>query len=93
MEYDNELTGALFANRDRKTDKHPNARGTATIDGVEYWVSAWTNTSQKGEKYQSLKFQRKDDTQSGAGNAQSGAGNAPPDDGLAEDIPFNRVAA
>src|SRR6056297_2976635 len=32
-------------------------------------------------------------TQSGAGNAQSGAGNAPPDDGLAEDIPFNRVAA
>ena len=70
-QYDNTDSFVLFPNRDRKTDKHPNARGTATIDGVEYWVSAWTNTSQKGEKYQSLKFQRKDDTQSGAGNAQN----------------------
>jgi len=55
---DNE--GVLFANRDRKSDKHPNAKGDALIDGVEYWVSAWTNTSKAGAKYQSLKFALKD---------------------------------
>ena len=52
--------GVLFANRDRKSDRHPNAKGDALIDGVEYWVSAWTNTSKAGAKYQSLKFTRKE---------------------------------
>lgn len=52
-------TGALFANPDRTKETQPNAKGSALIDGVEYWVSAWTNTSSKGIKYQSLKFERK----------------------------------
>jgi uncharacterized protein (DUF736 family) len=59
-EYDNTNSGALFANTERKTDKHPNARGTLNVDGVEYWISAWTKTSKKGDKYQSLSVQRKD---------------------------------
>lgn len=59
-EFDNTNTGALFANADRKTDKHPNARGTLNVDGVEFWISAWTRTSKKGERYQSLAVQRKD---------------------------------
>ena len=59
--YDNELRGVLFANKDRKTEKHPNAKGEATIDGVEYWVAAWTQISKNGAKYQSLKFERKDE--------------------------------
>jgi hypothetical protein len=53
-------TGALFANADRTKETQPNAKGSALIGGVEYWVSAWTNTSSKGAKYQSLKFERKD---------------------------------
>lgn len=53
-------SGALFVNDKRETDKHPNAKGSAMIGGVEYWVSAWTNTSSKGTKYQSLSFQPKD---------------------------------
>ena len=53
--------GALFINDKRETDKHPNAKGSAMIGGVEYWVSAWTNTSAKGTKYQSLSFQAKED--------------------------------
>lgn len=53
-------TGALFANADRTKETQPNAKGSALIGGVEYWVSAWTNTSSKGAKYQSLKFKRKD---------------------------------
>jgi uncharacterized protein (DUF736 family) len=57
--YDNTNTGALFANKDRQTDKHPNARGTLNVGGVEYWISAWTKTSKAGEKYQSLAIQPK----------------------------------
>lgn len=68
---DNE--GVLFANKDRKSDKHPNAKGSALIGGVEYWVSAWTNTAQgSGDKYQSLKFTPKDEQrQQGGGKQQS----------------------
>lgn len=54
-------SGALFRNNNRTTDKHPHAKGEAIIDGVEYWISAWTNTSGKGEQYQKLKFNRKDE--------------------------------
>ena len=53
-------TGSLFANENRESDTHPHARGSALIDGVEYWVSAWTNTTNDGKKYQSLKFQPKE---------------------------------
>jgi uncharacterized protein (DUF736 family) len=59
-DYDNTNSGALFANADRKTDKHPNARGTLNVEGREYWISAWTKTSKKGEKYQSLSIQPKE---------------------------------
>lgn len=55
-------TGALFANDKREKETQPNAKGSAMIGGVEYWVSAWTNTSSKGTKYQSLKFERKSET-------------------------------
>ena len=75
-------TGSLFANDNRETDKHPNAKGSALIDGVEYWVSAWTNTSQNGKKYQSLKFEPKEQ-QSGQ-PAQAPA----PQPELEDSIPF-----
>lgn len=53
-------TGSLFKNDRREKDSHPHAKGSATIDGVEYWVSAWTKEGQKG-RWQSLSFQRKDE--------------------------------
>lgn len=53
-------SGSLFKNDKREKDTHPNVRGSARIDGVDYWVDAWTNTTNAGDKYQSLKFKRKD---------------------------------
>lgn len=53
-QYDNTNRGVLFINKDRASDNHPNARGSININGVEYWLSAWTKTSQAGEKFQSL---------------------------------------
>ena len=81
-DYDNTNSGALFANADRKTDKHPNARGTLNVEGVEYWISAWTKVSKKGEKYQSLSVQPKEQQ---APKSAPAASEPPPFD---DDIPF-----
>jgi hypothetical protein len=78
-------TGSLFANENRQSDTHANAKGTALIDGKEYWVDAWTNTSANGKRYQSLKFKLKDKQP-----AQGGGGFAPVhhDMGDDTDLPF-----
>lgn len=52
-------SGTLFRNERREKDNQPHATGTAVIDGVEYFVSAWTKEGQKG-KFQSLAFKRKE---------------------------------
>jgi len=53
-----DMSGVLFKNENRSSEKHPHAKGTALIEGKEYWVSAWTKEGQKG-KFQSLSFERK----------------------------------
>jgi len=53
-------SGSLFKNDKREKDTHPQAKGSALIDGVEYWMDAWTNEDRNGNKYQSLKFKRKE---------------------------------
>jgi hypothetical protein len=48
-------SGALFNERDKK--KGPNDRdygGRIDIEGRQYWLSAWINTSKQGLKYLSL---------------------------------------
>lgn len=84
-------TGTLFKNERREKDTHAHARGSALIDGVEYWVDAWTNTDRNGNKYQSLKFKRKDEQQSAAQPAQAqsyAAAKGGADADLDDEIPF-----
>lgn len=87
-------SGALFANAKRETEKHPNATGSAMIGGVEYWVSAWTNTSSKGTKYQSLKFERKSEAFDNTAELRSEGSYDPNYDtipnpkGFNDDVPF-----
>ena len=71
---DNEIV--LFPNDKKQSDKDPNAKGQGMVNGVEVWVSAWTNTSKNGLKYQKLKVTPKDD---------SGQGDQRPAD---DDIPW-----
>lgn len=52
-------TGALFKARTKLTDRHPDMSGSATIAGVEYWVSGWKKVG--GENpYISLSFTKKE---------------------------------
>jgi hypothetical protein len=53
-------TGTLFRNERREKDTHPHATGTAIIDGVAFWVSAWTKEGKNG-KFQSLAFRKKEE--------------------------------
>lgn len=55
----NDNSGALFANDKREKDTHPTHTGTATIDGVDYWVSAWVK-EKNGRKYFSMSYKQKD---------------------------------
>ena len=54
-------SGALFTNDKRQNEKHPHYQGKATINGVDYYVSAWVKDGQKG-KYQSLSFKPVNET-------------------------------
>jgi len=62
MSYDNNMTGVIYQNQNRKTDNHPHMQGQCEIDGVEYWISGWSKTSAKVEgKFLSLSFKRKEE--------------------------------
>lgn len=51
-------SGSLF-NNDKKVegDKKPERTGKVMINGVEYYVSAWTRTGQSAGEWQSLAFE------------------------------------
>ena len=57
-----ENSGTLHKNTRREKDTHPNLRGECLIDGVAYWVDAWTKDARSG-KWLSLSFKRKDSKQ------------------------------
>lgn len=39
--YDNNNKGAIWKNDRKQSDKHPDYNGAITVDGKEYWLSAW----------------------------------------------------
>ena len=51
----NKNSGALFRNDKRETEKHPEYTGKITIEGVEYYLSAWVNEMRNGQKYFAIK--------------------------------------
>jgi len=54
-------SGALFVNDKKEKETHPDRKGSAVIDGVEYWVSGWLNESKNGVKYLGLAFNKKEE--------------------------------
>lgn len=55
-----DMQGSLFKNDKKTHDSQPNATGSCMIDGVEFWVSAWTKKDKNGNPWQSLAFTRKE---------------------------------
>ena len=63
--YDNTNRGVLFKNDRKEKDTHPNMKGSINVEGVEYWVSAWTKEGQNC-KFISLSLTPKEQTQTAA---------------------------
>ena len=55
-EYSKENRGAVWRNEKKSTDKHPDFTGKATIDGVDYYVSAWKRGPEDNPKAPALRF-------------------------------------
>lgn len=53
-------SGSLFKNDKKETETHPDYKGSAKINGEEYWVSAWNNKSKDGVPYLSFNLKIKD---------------------------------
>jgi len=53
-------SGTLFKNDKKTAESQPNAKGSALIGGVHYWVSAWTKKDKNGNPWQSLSFTPKE---------------------------------
>lgn len=53
-------SGSLSKNERKEKETHPDVKGKATINGVEYWISGWTKENDNG-KWLSLSFEPKED--------------------------------
>lgn len=85
QQYDNNLTGVLFVNDKQGNEKRPDWKGSAEIDGVQFWVSGWNRQSAKGELI-SLKLEKKEQQQSSRPAPAPAPAPAAPLEG--DDIPF-----
>ena len=60
QEFDNTNRGSLFKNDKKETDKQPDYKGSINIEGTDFWLSAWLQTSKNGVKYFSMSVQLKE---------------------------------
>jgi hypothetical protein len=77
----------LSRNKKRENDRQPEFKGSATIDGVAYWISGWVKQGDDG-KFFSLAFTPKEQP-----SAKAAAPNITPprtnyDRALDDEIPF-----
>lgn len=80
-------SGALFRNK-KESDSHPDYKGSAMIDGTEYWFSAWINESKTGTKYMKTSFSPKEQVHNnGVQQVQAAVGGMSIAE-MDEDIPF-----
>jgi hypothetical protein len=55
-------SGVLFTNDKKETDKHPHYKGNITVDGKDYWLSAWVKEGKSG-KFMGLAVSPKEEYQ------------------------------
>jgi len=48
MKPQKDMSGILFKNDKKEKDSHPDYKGSITVDGEEYWLSAWIKRGERG---------------------------------------------
>jgi len=54
-------SGVLFRNDKKETGNHPDYKGNITVNGQDYWLSAWIKEG-KGGKFMGLALSPKEQT-------------------------------
>ena len=83
MENDRQVrdnSGVLFKSDKRDNEKAPHYKGNITVDGKDYWLSAWIKEGKSG-KFMGLALSPKDQQQK-AKPKSSGF------DDMSDDVPF-----
>lgn len=82
--------GSLFRNDKKEKDTHPDSKGSALIDGKEYWIAAWRNAEPGKKVYWSLAFELKEEQKQAASSGDSRHPESHEDPGadLDDEIPF-----
>lgn len=85
-----ECRGSIFHNEKKENEDDRDYNGACLIDGKEYWVSGYKNTSKNtGKTYLGLMFKSKDATHDkGVQQAQQAAEPPPANDFYNDDINF-----
>ena len=58
-DYDDTNTGALFKNDKGDVENRPDYKGPLNVNGEEMQVAAWLRVAKSGQKYMSLKVDKK----------------------------------
>jgi uncharacterized protein (DUF736 family) len=61
-----DLSGSLFRNDKKSSDKHPDYKGAVIVRGEEFWLAAWVKTGQNCKKFMSLALTAKADQRQGS---------------------------
>lgn len=64
QKYDNKNSGAIFKNDRKEKETQPDLTGNLNVNGTDFWVSAWKETSKGGKPYYSIKVNPKEDSKS-----------------------------
>lgn len=70
-DFDDTNRGAIFRNDQKAKETERDYSGTLNVNGTDYWVSGWLNTSAKGTRYLSLSIKPKEPGKSKTSLAKS----------------------
>ncbi len=89
--YDNNDQIAIWGNDKRQKDTHPHFKGKGTIDGVDYYVSAWKRSEDSNPNAPALKLSLtkvSDVKDQSVNNIKNEMASAPQSGIKDDDIPF-----